>query len=73
MLGLLLAAAPLAAQLSTSSFRVLGQPDLRQNGLNKAEGAELFSPNGLALDLRGGELHVYVADNRVCGCTYSAA
>jgi len=69
LLGLFFAAA-VAAQLSTSSFRALGQPDLRQNGLNVAEGAELFNPNGLTLDLRGGELHVYVADtgnHRVLG------
>ncbi len=62
--------APLSGQLSVSAFRVLGQPDLRQNGLNRVEGGELFSPNAVAVDRRGGEQHLYVADtgnHRVLG------
>jgi len=50
------------AQLSASAYRVLGQPDLRQNGLNRVSGAELHSPGGLALDARGGQVHLYVSD-----------
>ena len=33
-----------AAQLSPGAARVLGQVDLRQNGLNSVEGAEMFQP-----------------------------
>ena len=69
MLALLLAPAA-AQQLNPSAFRVLGQPDLRQNGLNGVDGSELTSPSAVALDARGGELHLYVADtgnNRVLG------
>src|SRR5438067_9591956 len=50
--------------LSTSAFRVFGQPDLRQNGLNHTVGAELWAPNGIALDATSGTLAVYVADSR---------
>jgi uncharacterized protein (TIGR03437 family) len=67
-LGLLLT--PAAAQLNPTAFRVLGQPDLRQNGLNFVEGSELAAPSAIALDSRGGELHLYVADaanHRVLG------
>src|SRR4030095_8049810 len=54
----------LHAQLSTSAYRVLGQPDLRQNGLNLVQGAELYQPLGIALDARGGQTHIYIADTR---------
>jgi uncharacterized protein (TIGR03437 family) len=69
-LGLLGGVAGLAQQLNPSGFRVLGQGDLRQNGLNGTDGSELFSPLSVALDSRGGELHLYVADtgnSRVLG------
>jgi uncharacterized protein (TIGR03437 family) len=51
------------SQLSTSAYRVLGQPDLRQNGVNKVEGLEVHNPSGVALDTRGGEIHLYIADS----------
>jgi uncharacterized protein (TIGR03437 family) len=50
-------------QISGSAYRVLGQPDLRQNGINKVEGLEVNSPSGVALDTRGGEIHLYIADS----------
>jgi uncharacterized protein (TIGR03437 family) len=68
-LALLLSPAA-AQQLNPSAFRVLGQADLRQNGLNGVQGSELASPSAVALDARGGVLHLYVADtgnNRVLG------
>lgn len=58
----LLAASAANAQLSTSAYRALGQPDLRQNGLNMVEGLELLTPTGLALDNRGGQLRIYISD-----------
>lgn len=56
---------PAGAQsaLSHSAYRALGQPDLRQNGLNRVEGGEFFSPSGLAIDARGGLLRLYVSDS----------
>jgi uncharacterized protein (TIGR03437 family) len=66
----LLVSTAAAQQLNPSAFRVLGQLDLRQNGLNGVDGSELTSPSAVALDARGGELHLYVADsgnNRVLG------
>jgi uncharacterized protein (TIGR03437 family) len=50
------------AQLSASAYRALGQPDLRQNGVNLVQGVELYQPSGIALDTRGGQTHVYIAD-----------
>ena len=55
-------AGPSRAQVSSSAFRVLGQPDLSQNTFNTVEGVELRSPSGLALDTRGGAARLYVAD-----------
>ena len=52
------------AQLSGSAYRALGQPDLRQSGTNMVQGLEMNSPYGVALDARGGELHLYVSDTR---------
>ena len=52
------------AQLSASAYRVLGQPDLRQNGVNLVQGVELSQPSGMALDARGGQTHLYIADTR---------
>ena len=52
------------AQLSTSSYRALGQVDLRQNGLNRVQGVEMYTPSAIALDNRDGGLHLYVADTR---------
>src|SRR5262249_25405315 len=65
-LACLLAAAgrPAGAQLSSSAYRVLGQADLRQNGVNMVQGVELFGPSGVALDARGGQVHLYVSDTR---------
>src|SRR5947209_7469356 len=59
---LLLLAGAASAQVSTSSYRVLGQPDLRHNGVNLVRGVELRSPFGITLDARTGPVHVYVAD-----------
>ena len=53
---------PVSAQLSPFAARVLGQPDFRQNGFNSPEAAGLYAPSHVALDARGGKLHVYVAD-----------
>jgi uncharacterized protein (TIGR03437 family) len=52
------------SQLSSSAYRVLGQPSLQQNGLNMVQGTELNSPSGLALDNRGGQTHLYISDTR---------
>jgi len=61
--GLFVFAAGFAqAQLSTSAYRVLGQPDLRQNGINMVLGVEFNSPFGVAIDARGGQVHIYVSD-----------
>src|SRR3954451_11756862 len=60
----LLAAAVLHAQVSSSSYRVLGQVDLHQNGLNMVQGVELNQPGGIALDTRGGQTHLYISDTR---------
>jgi uncharacterized protein (TIGR03437 family) len=63
--ALLSLAAGLAhAQLSSSAYRVLGQPDLFQNGVNMVLGAELYSPSGVAVDSRGGKVHLYISDTR---------
>lgn len=58
------------AQLSSSAYRVLGQRDLQQNGLNMVQGFEFNTPGGVAIDSRSGRLHVYVSDtgnHRVLG------
>ena len=60
----LLAVCSLYGQLSSSAYRVLGQPDLRQNGINMVQGVELYAPVGIALDARGGQTHIYIADTR---------
>ena len=60
----LLAAAVLHAQVSSSAYRVLGQVDLHQNGLNMVQGVELNQPGGIALDTRGGQTHLYISDTR---------
>ena len=61
LLGLTLAPAGLA-QLSTSAFRALGQPDLRLNSFNSVDGSEFRGPSGVAVDTRGGAARLYVAD-----------
>jgi len=63
-------AGAMRGQVSGSAYRVVGQPDLLQNGVNRVQGIELFSPSALALDPRGGQVHVYVSDtsnSRVLG------
>src|SRR6185369_7314986 len=60
----LLAVAALHAQVSSSAYRVLGQMDLHQNGLNLVQGVELNQPSGIALDPRGGQTHLYISDTR---------
>ena len=68
---LLLAGSGVAqGQLSSSAYRVLGQADFRFNGLNMVQGIELYSPGSIALDVRNGQTHVYIADtgnSRVLG------
>lgn len=55
----------LAAQhLSNSAYRALGQPDLRLNGLNRVDGAEMYAPSGLAVDAREGAVRLYVSDTQ---------
>ena len=56
--------ANLRGQISATAYRALGQPDLRQNGVNRVLGAELNSPSGIAIDLREGHQRLYVADTR---------
>lgn len=51
-------------QMGRSAYRVLGQPDLRQNGVNRVNGPELFGPLGVALDPREGRVRVYISDSR---------
>ena len=63
-------AVPSSAQISSSAFRVLGQPDLRRNSFNSVDGSEFRAPSGLALDTRAGAARLYVADfgnHRVLG------
>jgi uncharacterized protein (TIGR03437 family) len=57
-----LQAGPASAQLSSSAYRVLGQPDLRQNGANIVQGIGMNAPLGTAIDVRGGQAHLYIAD-----------
>lgn len=58
----LASAGAIDTKLSSSAYRALGQPDLRQNGVNRVQGWELHSPFGIALDGRDGTVHLYVAD-----------
>jgi len=48
--------------VAQTAVRVLGQEDLRQNGLNSVTGGELFNPSAVVADTRGGATHVYVSD-----------
>ncbi len=50
------------AQISSSAYRVLGQTNLSNNGLNLVQGVGMNSPAGVALDARAGQLHLYIAD-----------
>jgi uncharacterized protein (TIGR03437 family) len=50
------------AQLSTSAYRVLGQPDLYQQGINTVQAVSLNGPGGVALDSRGGKVRLYITD-----------
>lgn len=59
---LALLACPAPAQLSSTAYRVLGQPDLRQNGPNIVQAVSLNAPMGTAVDSRGGAARIYVAD-----------
>ena len=52
------------AQVSSSAYRALGQADLRRNGVNGVQGTELYFPSGVALDTRGGQTHIYIADTQ---------
>src|SRR5947209_102459 len=56
--------ASLGAGLSSSAYRVLGQPDLRQDGANGVQGTELFGPGAVALAASGGQGRVYSADSQ---------
>src|SRR5579864_2143417 len=47
------------ATLSSSAYRVLGQPDLLQNGVNMVDAAGFALPQGITVDGQG---HLYVAD-----------
>jgi uncharacterized protein (TIGR03437 family) len=61
---LLVSSLSLQAQVSKSAYRGLGQPDLRQNGVNMVQGVEMYNPAGVALDARDGVIHLYVSDSR---------
>ena len=52
------------AQTVNSAYRALGQVDLRHNAVNLVQGTELYGPSAIALDPRGGQVHVYIADAR---------
>jgi uncharacterized protein (TIGR03437 family) len=58
----LLTGGMVTAQVSSSAYRVLGQTDLRHNGVNMVQGVELYNPGGIALDSRGGQIHLYISD-----------
>ncbi len=77
ILALALAASGLSAQvISSSAVRVLGQDNLRRSSFNRVNASDFFGPGGVAVDLRGGVTHVYVADtnnNRVLGWRDAAA
>jgi DNA-binding beta-propeller fold protein YncE len=60
----------MAADLNPVALRLVGQLRSFANGVNLAEGRELASPQGLAVDLSSSPLRLYVADtlnNRVLG------
>lgn len=59
----ILGMATASGAISPGAYRVLGQPDLRQNGTNAPQGRELNGPSGVALDNRDGALYLYVADS----------
>ena len=65
-LFLLLVAGSAHAQLSSSAYRVLGQVDFNQNGLNLVQGGELYTPSAIALDTRGAQVHLYISDTHNC-------
>jgi uncharacterized protein (TIGR03437 family) len=54
------------AQISPSAYRALGQTSLNYNGLNLVQGIELNTPSGIALDTRGAQAHLYIADTANC-------
>jgi uncharacterized protein (TIGR03437 family) len=60
------------AQISATAYRVFGQSDLTQSGLNIVQGTELNAPSALTTDPRAGVTHIYIADtdnSRVLGWT----
>jgi uncharacterized protein (TIGR03437 family) len=61
-LVLLLVCGGAHAQLSSTAYRVLGQTNFIEDGLNMVQGVEMYSPTGIALDTRGAQVHLYVAD-----------
>src|SRR5262249_10415147 len=61
---ILLAGSSSYAQLSSSAYRALGQPNFAQNSLNLVQGIELYSPGGVALDTRSAKVHLYISDTR---------
>jgi hypothetical protein len=50
VMALQLAGCAAYAQVSPTAYRVLGQADLRRNGVNGVQGVELNNPLGIALD-----------------------
>lgn len=60
----LICSVPVPGQLAKSAYRALGQPDLRQNGVNMVEGLEMYNPLGVATDVRDGTMHLYVSDTQ---------
>jgi uncharacterized protein (TIGR03437 family) len=59
----LLCSSAMPAQVSPTAYRVLGQADLRRNGVNSVQGSELYNPLGVALDNRNGQNRIYISDS----------
>lgn len=64
--ALFLASFSAYAQVSSVAYRVLGQVDMQENGLNMVQGVELHSPFGVALDARNSQVHIYISDTTNC-------
>jgi uncharacterized protein (TIGR03437 family) len=60
---LLLLAGCAQAQISSTAYRVLGQPDLMQRGINILQAGSLYGPTAIAIDVRNGQTHLYISDS----------
>ncbi len=50
------------AQLFSSAYRVLGQKNFNGSNVNMVQGVELNTPDSIALDTRGSQVHLYISD-----------